>query len=218
MKKFKIGNDWDNLLWNTVDKPYLEKLNYNLKVEQHYYVVYPEVKDFFRAFQLTPFKDVRVILCGEEPYNKPNMADGLSYSSFYNPSLELINLFRKIEDELKIRCDFNNFDLSRWAHQGVLLLNLNLSVRAGQEGSHQYLNWNLLTYNAIKLLYNDTRPKVFLLLGNTYRVIDYVMQEEKNHLVITGPSPAYPPFFKRNYFQNTNDFLSINYGKKIDWR
>ena len=108
--------------------------------------------------------------------------------------------------------------MSRWAQQGVFLLNLNLSVRAGQEGSHQSLNWNLLTYSAIKLLYNDTRPKVFLLLGNTYQVINYVMQEEKNHLVITGPSPAYPLFFKQNYFQNINDFLKQNYGKEIDWR
>lgn len=219
MKKFQIVNDWDNLLWDTIDPTFLERLKYNLKVERYNYIIYPSEENYFKAFELTPFKEVKVILCGPEPYIYPNMADGLAYSSYYAPPRELINIFRKIEDELKIKCDFNNYNLSRWAEQGVLLLNLNLTVRAGIKESHNNLNWNRLTYSAIKLLYNDKRPKVFLLFDNTYQVKNYIMEgKESEHLVLTGPSAMYPVFFYQDYFRESNEFLIKHYGKGINWR
>lgn len=212
-------NDWDFLLRDVTESPFFLSLIKNLNNEEKNYVVYPSRDVRFRAFKETSFADTKVVLCGQEPYCTPNTADGLAYSSMYAPTRALENIFRKIQDELKIEPYIDNYDLTRWAKQGVLLLNTILTVRAGKPSSHTNMDWNRLTYNAIKLLYIDERPKVFILLGQTVGSMAYAMQEENPmHLVLTGPSPDHLRFFYHDYFKRTNDFLLRNYGQTINWR
>ena len=209
------NNDWNLLLQNSLDDSFFDKL----EKEERDYVLYPFKEFRFAAFEKVPFSDVRVVLCGDEPYHLPNMADGLAYSSMYAKPKELVNIFRKIEDELGIITNRHNYDLSRWAEQGVLLLNMSLTTRAFRPNSHTKLGWNHLTHHAIKLLYSDEKPKVFILLGHSQELLHLAMKEKStSHLVLTGVSPYYPLFFYKDYFQATNDFLVRNYGKKIDWK
>lgn len=206
--------EWKELLEGRLDSDFFNKL----AEEEREYVIYPAPERYYAAFESVPFDDVRVVLCGDKPYCLPNMADGLAYSSLYAKPKELINIFRKIEDELGIVVNKNNYDLNRWAKQGVLLLNMCLTTRAFKENSHVKLGWNQLTHYAIKLLYNDEKPKVFLLFGQSQSLKQLVMQEDKGHLILMGVSPYYPLFFYKDYFQETQQFLLQHYNRDVDWR
>lgn len=216
---FKTNTDWDYLLHDIVTSLSFYKLEQQIFEEEKNYVLYPSSKSRYAAFEKTPFSSVQVILCNDQPYSRPNMSDGLAFSSLYTRPRPLINIFRKIEDELKIIPYYDNYDLSRWAEQGVFLLNLTLTTRAYRADSHLKLDWNQLTYNAIKLLYNDERPKVFIFLSGTDSQLRYLLtNKNSNHLVLTGPSPEYRRFFYHDYFKETNNFLRTHYNTEIDWR
>lgn len=184
--------------------------------------VYPAPKNIFRAFELTPFDEVKVVILGQDPYHGAHQAIGLSFavekSTTLPPSLR--NIYKEIEDDLKISMQGANGGLSRWAKQGVLLLNATLTVRAGAAGSHQGRGWELFTDAAIKSLSDQREHLVFILWGNYARQKRNII-DRKRHLVIESahPSPfsAANGFFGSKPFSKANAYLEEHGEQPIDW-
>lgn len=215
--------NWNELLAREEQKPYFSLLLNRITDERmRDIVVYPPKDKVYRAFDCTPFDQVKVIILGQEPHLYVNQADGLAFSSTdkSTPTPTLQNIFQEIEQDLGVQC-LPSGDLTRWARQGVLLLNTTLTARAKEPNSHAMFGWEFFTDVVIKELDRDNSPKVFLLFGkNTRRVKPMIVNP--THLVIEGihPSPfsANRGFFGGRYFSQTNDFLTQHNLAPIDWR
>ena len=216
--------NWNDFLNKEFEKPYYQKIKQKLEEErQNGKIIYPPSDKIFNAFNLTSFDNVKVIILAQDPYHSEGQAIGLAFAVNNGvkvpPSLR--NIFKEIEDDLNIKCDSENGNLSRWAKQGVFLLNTTLTVRAGEPNSHENIGWRNLTSSAIKLLNDDNSPKVFLLWGNNAKKFEFILQNPA-HLILKSahPSPlsAYRGFFGCKHFSQTNQFL-IQYNlSPIDWR
>ncbi|MFZ2887257.1 MAG: uracil-DNA glycosylase, partial [Minisyncoccia bacterium] len=163
----KIEESWKKYLASEFEKPYFKELTDFVKNEYKTKKIYPPPKDIFRAFDLAPFDKVKVVILGQDPYHGSNQANGLCFAVHEGiqtpPSLK--NIFKEIESDLGCEVD-RNPDLSRWAKQGVLLLNATLTVEAGKAGSHQHKGWEEFTDAAIKALNDERENLVFILWGN----------------------------------------------------
>ena len=142
----KIRNSWYQLLKPKFETESFKKLQEFLAVENSKYEIYPSEDNIFAAINIVPFDEVKVVLIGKDPYHEPGQAHGLSFSVQGDTPLppSLVNIYKEIEDDLKITCDKSG-DLTRWAKQGVLLLNTTLTVRRGQANSHQGRGWEEIT-------------------------------------------------------------------------
>lgn len=196
--KVKIEKSWLPLLQKEFDQPYFEELVAKVKGEYVSTKVFPEAKNIFRAFDLVPVDEIKVVIIGQDPYHTPGVADGLSFSSLTGnkvpPSLR--NMYKEIKSEFgydNYECE-NNPDLTRWARQGVLLLNNTLTVRSGQANSHANFGWGDFTDQVIKILSMQKDTLVFMLWGNFARgkkVLIYEAGESRSkHLVLESAHPS----------------------------
>ncbi len=216
-----IGNDWQELFDIEQHKPYYLSLRQFLKNEYSTKTVYPPMNDIFNAFKLTPFADTKVIIVGQDPYHEEGQAMGLSFSVHEDteepPSLK--NIHQEILNEGVEQGPWSK-DLTRWAKQGVLLLNSTLTVVAHRAASHAGMGWEAFTDNAIHALGADPRPKVFMLWGN-YARSKKALIENKSHLILESahPSPlsASRGFFGNGHFRKCNDFLRQTGQEIIIW-
>lgn len=217
----KIEQGWKEMLKDEFEKPYFIKLTEFVKSEYKTQLVFPPGKEIFNAFNLCPFEMVKVVIIGQDPYHGPEQAHGLCFSVregiVFPPSLR--NIFKEIESDLQKPIPKSG-DLSRWAQQGVLLLNATLTVRAHQAGSHQNKGWETFTDEAIKVLSEKKENIVFLLWGAYAQKKGEVIDKSK-HLVLESvhPSPlsVMRGFFGNNHFSQTNKFLESKGLSPVNW-
>ncbi len=217
-----VGNDWQKLFDEEQQKEYYLKLRQFLKAEYSSRTIFPPMNEIFNAFVLCPFASTKVVIVGQDPYHEQGQAMGLSFSvreSVDEPP-SLVNIHKEILQENVLRDEFWSSDLTRWAKQGVLLLNSTLTVREHQANAHQGCGWETFTDTCIKALGSDPRPKVFLLWGS-YARSKRVFVTNPNHLILESahPSPlsAYRGFFGNNHFALANEFLERNGEEPIRW-
>ncbi len=218
----RLEPSWKKVLEEEFEKPYFKELTSFVKNEYKTGKIYPPPKDIFRAFDLCPFEKVKVVILGQDPYHGIQQANGLCFAVHEGiqlpPSLQ--NIFKEIEAELGYTPSRNG-DLSRWAQQGVLLLNATLTVRAATPGSHQKKGWEEFTDAVIKKLSGEREHLVFILWGNYARKKGIVIDRTK-HFVLESPHPspfsAYNGFFGNNHFKQTNEYLKKQGVLEIDWR
>ncbi|MDB5195247.1 MAG: uracil-DNA glycosylase [Parcubacteria group bacterium] len=217
-----IEPSWKKHLAAEFEKPYFKELTEFVKEEYKNTKVYPAPKNIFRAFELTPFDTVKVVILGQDPYFNPNQAHGLSFSVMEGvrnpPSLQ--NIFKEIESDIGEKPKSESGDLTRWATQGVLLLNATLTVRAGAAGSHQSHGWEEFTDAVIRTLSEEREHLVFILWGN-YARSKKVLIDASKHDIIESPHPS--PFSARNGFfgskpfSKANAYLTAHNDLPIDW-
>ncbi len=217
----RLEESWKLRLTEEFDKDYFIKLVEFIKNEYNQHTIYPPAGQIFRAFQLCPFEQVKVVIIGQDPYHGPGQAHGLCFSVnngvTFPPSLR--NIFFEIKNDLGIPPPKNG-DLSRWAEQGVLLLNATLTVRASQAGSHQRQGWEIFTDAVIRLIASERENMVFMLWG-AYAQKKCTFINSEKHLILTSahPSPlsAYNGFFNNKHFSKANRWLIANGEKPIEW-
>lgn len=217
-----IGNDWDIVLENEFKKDYFYKLLKTVQLEYSKKIIYPSKKQVFRAFRYTSYKDLKVVILGQDPYHGEGEAEGLSFSVPKGikrpPSLN--NIFKELHDDLDLNIS-DSSSLVPWAKQGVLLLNTVLTVEKDKAGSHKDLGWQVFTDEVIKKINEKEEPVVFIFWGNYARSKKKFITNPK-HLVIESahPSPlsAYNGFFGSKPFSKTNDFLIKNNLRPINWQ
>lgn len=212
---------WKNVLEEEFGKPYFSELANFVKGAYGEGKIYPHPKHIFRAFDLTPFEEVKVVILGQDPYHGAGQAVGLSFAVNDGVTLppSLRNIYKEIENDLGIKPESSG-DLTRWATQGVLLLNATLTVEAGKAGSHQGRGWELFTDAAISALSEKREGIVFILWGNYARAKGAHIDRAK-HLVIESahPSPfsASNGFFGSKPFSRANAYMREKGGEPIDW-
>ncbi len=218
----QIEPSWKKVLADEFEKPYFTELSAFIRSEYTSATIYPPPKFIFRAFELCPFDKVKVVILGQDPYHGPKQANGLSFAVSEGMTLppSLRNIFQEIESDLGKPLTHKSGDLSRWAEQGVLLLNATLTVRARQAGSHQNKGWEQFTDAVIQALSDKREHLVFILWGNYARQKGAHIDRSK-HLVIESahPSPfsASNGFFGSKPFSKTNEYLETHGEKPIDW-
>ena len=216
-----IGNDWDKILEEEFKKEYFIKLMNGVREEYKKKTIYPRKDQVFNAFRYTPYKDVKVVILGQDPYHGEGEAEGLSFSVPLNirkpPSL--VNIFKELHDDLGCPIP-NHGSLHSWAKEGVLLLNAVLTVVKDHAASHQGMGWETFTDDVIKLVNEKDEPVVFILWGRYARSKKKLITNPK-HLVIESahPSPlsAYNGFFGSRPFSKTNKYLESQGIKPINW-
>lgn len=218
----ELEKSWLNELKNEFEKPYMENLKAFLLEDKKLHQIFPPSQDIFNAFNRTPFDRVRVVILGQDPYHGKGQAHGLSFSvpKGVKPPPSLVNIFKEIHADLGIEPSKNG-DLSKWAEQGVFLLNATLSVRENQAGSHQNKGWEIFTDEVIKTLSSKKTKLVFLLWGK-YAQAKAELIDDKKHLVLKAPHPspfsAHTGFLGCKHFSMVNQYLSTNGVTPIDWR
>ena len=183
--------------------------------------IYPEGKDIFNAFWHCPLEKVKVVILGQDPYHGPGQAHGLSFS--VKPGIpfppSLLNIFKELKSDLSLDLPPNG-DLTRWADQGVFLLNATLTVRAHQAGSHQKKGWEEFTDGVIKTI-NDSRSNVVFLLWGAYAQKKSELIDSSKHFILKAPHPsplsAHRGFLGCKHFSKANEFLISTGQKPIDW-
>ncbi len=218
-----IDNDWLPVLEPEFRKPYYAQLYRFVRQEYHEHVVYPPSEDIFNAFHLTPLHEVKVLILGQDPYHGEHQAHGLCFSvEESQPEIppSLVNIYKELHDDLGCKIP-NNGCLTKWADQGVLLLNTVLTVRAHQANSHQGRGWEQFTDAVIRAVNEQDRPIVYLLWGRPAQSKIPMLTNPK-HLVLTAPHPsplsAYRGFFGCRHFSKANAFLSEHGVEPIDWQ
>ncbi len=216
-----IDPSWHKALYAEFEKDYFTKLKAFLKEEKETSTVYPPGSKIFAAFDATPFDKVKVVIIGQDPYHGPGQANGLSFSVAPGvrlpPSLQ--NIFKELESDLGIEPGQNG-DLTKWAEDGVLMLNAVLTVRHGEAGSHRNRGWETFTDAAISILSEKKKNLVFILWGNYARGKKDLIDITKHHIIESvHPSPfaARNGFFGSHPFSQTNNILIENNLTPIDW-
>ena len=213
-------NDWDEVLKDELQKEYFKNL---LNIVNDLYkekTIYPPKKDVFNAFRLS-YKDVKVVILGQDPYHGDGEAHGFAFSCLKTPiPPSLKNIYKELYDDLGIEKDMLDGNLFPWVKQGVMLLNTGLTVEKDKPNSHKNLDWHLFTDEVIRKLNERDKPVVFILWGNNARTKKDLITNKK-HLVIESahPSPfsARNGFFGSKPFSKTNDFLIKNNITPIKW-
>jgi len=217
----QIEESWKTRLQTEFDKDYFKNLTHFVRDEYKRTPVYPPGKLIFNAFNLCPFNEVKVVIIGQDPYHGPGQAHGLCFSVNDGVSFppSLINIFKEIKNDIGTDAPTSG-NLTRWANQGVLLLNATLTVRARQAGSHQNKGWETFTDAAIRTLAEQREHLVFILWGAYAQKKGAFINREK-HLVLSSahPSPlsAYNGFFGNKHFSQTNAYLKAHGEKEIIW-
>ena len=217
----KIEPSWNKLLAAEWDKPYFKDLTDFVRQEYRNTTVYPPASKIFAAFDACPVNEVKVVILGQAPSHGPGQANGLCFSVADNVAIprSLINIFKEIHDDTGAPLPPNG-DLSRWARQGVLLLNATLTVKAHAAGSHQGHGWEQLTDAAIKQL-NDHRSGLVFILWGSYAARKGEFIDRTKHLVLTSPHPsplsASRGFFGNHHFSKANQYLIAQGLTPIEW-
>lgn len=217
-----ISNDWLQPLKPEFAKPYYKKLYYTVTEEYKTRQIFPPADDIFNAFAYTPLNNVKAVILGQDPYHGEGQAHGLCFS--VKPDVEippsLVNIYKELQDDCGCRIPNHGY-LTKWAEQGVLLLNTVLTVRAHQANSHRGIGWEEFTDAAIRILNEQDRPIVFILWGRPAQMKKSMLNNPK-HLILEAPHPsplsAYRGFFGSRPFSRTNKFLQQNGVEPIDWQ
>lgn len=217
-----IQNDWLEPLSPEFKKPYY--LNLYKKVREEYSTkqIFPPADEIFTAFDLTPLSEVKVVILGQDPYHGDGQAHGLCFS--VKPDVEtppsLVNIYKELNSDVGCYIPNNGY-LTKWAKQGVLMLNTVLTVRAHQANSHRGIGWEEFTDAAIRILNEQDRPIVYLLWGKPAQMKKSMLNNPK-HLILEAPHPsplsAYRGFLGCHHFSKTNEFLKENGLEPIDWQ
>lgn len=216
----RIEPSWKVQLQEQFEQPYWQSLTAFVKAEYAAGPCCPAGKNIFRAFDLTPFDDVKVVILGQDPYHTPGAAMGFCFSvpDGNRPQPSLQNIFKELHDDLGVQR--HQTDLTDWAGQGVFLLNSVLTVRERQAGSHANRGWETFTDSAIARLSEQRDGLVFILWGS-YAIAKRTLIDTGKHLVLTArhPSPlsAHSGFFGSKPFSRTNDYLSARGNTPIRW-
>ena len=217
----KIEKSWKDVLQAEWDKPYFLTLTDFVREEYGKHRIYPSGGKIFEAFRLTPFDEVKVVILGQDPYHGAGQANGLCFSVNEGVALppSLQNIFKEIKNDLGVMPQGS--DLSRWARQGVLLLNSTLTVRDSQAGSHQGRGWEQFTDSVISAL-NEKKDNLVFILWGSYAIRKGGMIDRTRHLVLESPHPsplsAHRGFFGNGHFSKTNEYLTRHGKSEIDWR
>lgn len=204
------------------EQQYFKELTAFVKNEYEDGEVYPSPKNIFRAFDLCSFDKVKVVILGQDPYHGAGQANGLCFAVGTDVAMppSLKNVFKEIESDLGSPLVHAGGDLSRWAEQGVLLLNATLTVRASAPGSHQGKGWEQFTDAVVKSLSDEREGLVFMLWGN-YAKAKGAHIDRTKHLVLEAahPSPfsAYNGFFGCKHYSKANEYLTEHKQTEIDW-
>lgn len=217
-----LDNDWMEALKEEFKKPYYRELFYKVKEEYANYQVFPPADDIFNAFHLTPLREVKVVIIGQDPYHNVGQAHGLCFSVKKGVDVppSLVNIYKELNADLGCKIPSHGY-LTKWAEQGVLMLNTVLTVRAHQANSHRGIGWEQLTDAAITALNGQDRPIVYILWGASAQKKESMLNNPK-HLILKAPHPsplsAHRGFFGSRPFSKTNDFLVQNGIEPIDWQ
>lgn len=218
----KLPNEWSNALQDETEKDYFKELCTFVEDEYNSNVIYPPKEDVFNALKYTSLEDVKVVILGQDPYFNEKQAHGLCFSVQRGvdvpPSLR--NIYTELETDLGLVRPNNGY-LTKWAKQGVLMLNTVLTVRAENPNSHQGKGWEKFTDAIIRKLNEQDRPIVYMLWGKPAQT-KIKMLNNPNHLILKAPHPsplsAYRGFFGCKHFSTANDFLEKNGLLPIDWQ
>lgn len=217
-----LPKGWESVLSEEFKKPYYSNLYKKIKTEYESTVVYPPSDEIFTAFNLTDIDKVKVLILGQDPYHEPGQAHGLSFS--VKPGIQippsLLNIYKELHDELGLYIPNNGY-LTKWADQGVLMLNTVLTVRAHNANSHKGLGWEEFTDAAIRALNDLDKPVVYMLWGSPAQRKAQMLNNKKQ-LVLKAPHPSplssYRGFFGCNHFIECNEYLKANGLSEIDWQ
>ena len=206
-----LGNEWDSLLAGEFEKPYYLQLRSFLKAEYNSYTIYPGMYDIFNALKITSYNNVKAVILGQDPYHEPGQAHGLAFSVKDGIALppSLKNIYKELNTDLGLPIPEKG-DLTKWAEQGVLLLNTALTVRRGQANSHRGKGWEIFTDRIIEIMNEREKPVVFILWGANARAKTALITNPV-HKVLTcaHPSPlsAHNGFFGCRHFSKCNEFM-----------
>lgn len=219
----KIPTSWNEFFQVIQNKDYSIRLHKFLDDEYANYVCYPPRNLLFNAFKLTPLEKVKVVIIGQDPYHEPGQAMGLSFSVPETVKIppSLVNIYKEIGDEYDTSLDGKSGDLTRWAVQGVLLLNARLSVRQGIPKSHDIKEYKMFLQEVLEVIDKQNKPIVFMLWGGLARELKKYLHNP-SHLVLecAHPSPMSANqggWFKNNHFRLANEYLKKNKTSPIDW-
>lgn len=209
--KVRIEESWKQILQSEFDSEYFSHLKSFLLAEKQQYTVYPQGKDMFKAFDMTPFYSVRVVILGQDPYHGAGQAHGLCFSVPDGVPIppSLVNIYKEIQTEVGTPVPQSG-NLENWAKKGILLLNATLSVRANQAGSHQNHGWEIFTDKVIQELSLRRDGLIFMLWGN-FAIKKASLIDKTRHHVLTAPHPsplsAHRGFFGCGHFAKANELL-----------
>ncbi len=217
----KIDPSWKKVLKDEFGKEYFHKLIDFVKEEYKNKKIFPPGPYIFRAFNECTFDDCRVVILGQDPYHTPGVANGLAFGAAEGQRIppSLLNIYKEINSEFGTPIP-KSPDLTRWAKQGVLLLNATLTVQSGKAGSHQGKGWEEFTDAVIKTISDKKEHVVFILWGAYAGRKDELIDNSK-HLVLKSPHPS--PFsvdrgfFGNNHFKKANEYLKEQGLKEIEW-
>jgi uracil-DNA glycosylase len=219
--KIHIEESWRRALHEEFEKPYFARLMQFVNAEYAAHTVYPPRGEMFRAFDMCPFCEVKVVILGQDPYHGAGQAHGLCFSVNEGVKIppSLVNIFKEIERDVGLPF-FVSGNLERWARQGVLLLNATLTVRAGEAGSHQKKGWEQFTDTVIQKISDEREGVVFMLWGSYAHKKAALINSEK-HLILQAvhPSPlsVYRGFFGCGHFGTANEYLHRLGKSAVEW-
>lgn len=220
----RLEESWLNLLNDQFEQPYFKQIKETLVKEKAAgQVIYPPGSKIFAALDNCPVDKVKAVIIGQDPYHNPGQAHGLCFSvpMGIQPPPSLINIFQELHDDLGINPPPHG-NLESWAHQGILLLNASLTVRAHQAASHAGIGWQQFTDTIIQRLSQTRENLVFLLWGNFAIKKQELVAKGRGHLILTAPHPsplsAYRGFFGCKHFSKANAYLQSKGLEPIDWR
>ena len=223
MPEIKLEPSWKAVLEDEFAKDYMQSLRSFLRQEKHRgKIIYPSGSDYFRAMNLTPFDQVKVVILGQDPYHGPGQAHGLSFSVLPNVAIppSLVNMYKELESDLGITAARHGC-LEHWAKQGVLLLNSVLTVEHRQAASHQGRGWEIFTDRIVAQL-NERREHIVFMLWGSYAQKKGRIIDTSRHLVLQSahPSPlsAYRGFFGSKPFSRANDYLTGHGLSPVQWQ
>lgn len=203
-----MKTDWNPVLTTEFSKPYWAKLQQFVYDERRRYEVYPRHEEVFAALHLTPFKTVKVVILGQDPYHGPGQAHGLCFSvpRGVPPPPSLINIYKELKDDVSINPPGHG-NLEAWSRQGVLLLNTSLTVRANEAGSHRGHGWEIFTDAVIESVNAKTERVVFVLWGSAARK-KRTFVDTSRHVIVESPHPS--PFSAHLGFLGSRPFSAVN--------
>lgn len=220
--QIKIEDSWKRRLLSQFQQPYMQQLRQFLQQQKELgKIIFPKGNEYFNAFNLTPFEQVKVVILGQDPYHGPNQAHGLCFSVQPGVALppSLLNIFKELQRDLHIPMP-NHGNLTHWAEQGVLLLNAVLTVEQGKAAAHQGKGWEQFTDAVIREL-NDHREGIVFMLWGSYAQKKGQFIDRKKHCVLQAPHPsplsAHRGFLGCGHFSKANDYLEKRGLEPIDW-
>lgn len=222
MNDLQLPSSWENLLSNTIQQPYFTALNEFIKEAYTKHICFPPYNQLFAALNACSFANIKVVILGQDPYHGPGQAHGLAFSVnegiLFPPSLK--NILKELSTDINVEIPFAG-NLSKWAQQGVLLLNTVLTVEKGKPGSHQGKGWEQFTDAIIQLLSQQKEHLVFLLWGSHAQKKTGLIDKTKHCILTAGhPSPMSANrglWFGNQHFSRTNAYLKEHNKAPIDW-